>query len=182
DQAVVGRGMRVTVVALAASTAFVLREQAKTRAAYEREQQSFQQARDAVDRFTQLIDERLADAPPHLQALRQEALEASLAYYQGFIDQRGDDPALRDQLAATRTRVEKLLADLAVMQGFGATMLLGKPDVLDDLKLNPDQRKELEGLSHGFRQRHHGFLRGPGMLNPEQRQTFLQQADAQQQQ
>ena len=123
-QALVTTAVLVTVVALAASTALVRAAYVRERQKAQEAEESFRQAREAVDFFTQLIEDELPEMPPHLQSLRQKALEASLAYYQGFIDQRHDDASVRDELAASRERVKKFLAELTTMQGEGQWRLL----------------------------------------------------------
>ena len=42
----------------------------------------------------QIAEEELADNP-YLESLRKRLLEAALAYYQEFIEQRRDDPTPR---------------------------------------------------------------------------------------
>src|SRR5205823_15016287 len=94
-------------------------------------------------------EEELPDMPP-TQSIRQKALEGSLTYYQGFIDQRGDDRSLQAELTASRERVSTFLAELAEMEGFRPIRLLNDPNVLDDLKLDPQERREVQRLSGSF--------------------------------
>ncbi len=97
---------------------FVAGEHNETLKAYDQEQkqrklaeESFRQARRALDFLTQISDDRLADKP-ELQKVRRELLEAALEYYQNFIEQRGDDPSLQKELAASYARVASLLSEL----------------------------------------------------------------------
>ena len=55
---------------------------------------------------------------------------------------------------ATQQRVEKLFAELTTMQGYGQVMLLDKPDVLDELRLDAAQREELQQLTRNFLDEH----------------------------
>jgi serine/threonine protein kinase len=97
------------------------REQARTEEAQDktreaevqraRAEESFRQARRAVDFFTLILDEKLA-GNPELQSVRRELLEAALEYYQSFIEQRGDDPSLQKELAASYARVANILSEL----------------------------------------------------------------------
>ena len=68
-------------------------------------EQSFKQAHEAVNDYcTRVSEEKLRDVPG-TQRLRKELLEGALAYYQKFIEQRGDDPALRVDLGCTYFRI-----------------------------------------------------------------------------
>jgi hypothetical protein len=140
------------VIALAVSTALVLREQRRAEAAYlgEKERAAeaearFQLARRSADEMIRIADEELTDGPEQ-QTLRRRLLEAALAYYQEFIKLRSDDPEAQAELEAVRTRVTTILADLAVMQGAFRHMLLGNPAVREDLKLSTDQLDRLQSM------------------------------------
>lgn len=108
----------VAAVGSGIGTALIAREQWKTKAAYEAEarerdraEKSFRQARDAVDRFTEMSEEELADKLD-FQGLRRKFLQASLAYYQDFINQREDDASLHAELAASYLRVANILDEI----------------------------------------------------------------------
>jgi tetratricopeptide (TPR) repeat protein/tRNA A-37 threonylcarbamoyl transferase component Bud32 len=69
--------------------------------AHNRAEVSFLQARATVDKyFTDVSENRLLNVPG-LQPLREELLRSALTYYQGFVEQRGDDPSVRAELAKT---------------------------------------------------------------------------------
>jgi serine/threonine protein kinase len=117
------------------------------RGAYEREQQraheaelQFRLARSAVDEMIKLGQEDLADTPGDGHALREQLLEAALSYYQEFIEQRRDDRSTEAVLEATRDQVRKIIADLAVMKGGWQHLILGQPEVQNDLNLSVEQR------------------------------------------
>jgi serine/threonine protein kinase len=127
-------------------------EREKTREAYELERQraevveeQFRIARRAVHEMITLAETELADRPD-LQGLRKRLLESALAHYQQFIDQRRDDPAAHEELRETKARVERILADLAVLQGAGQLFLLGQREVQDDLRVNAEQRRQIAEL------------------------------------
>ncbi|HVX09807.1 MAG TPA: serine/threonine-protein kinase [Pirellulales bacterium] len=137
-------------VGLAASTAIIAFEHSKTKQAYAGEMnqrvaadESFRQARQAVDAFTELGEQELA-GDPSLQALRRKFLETALAYYQNFLKQRGDDPLVQAELAASSERVGRLIDDLAVLEGFAALPLLAFPPVQHELAIPPAQRPDIE--------------------------------------
>jgi serine/threonine-protein kinase len=68
-------------------------------------EKSFRRALRAVDdSFTQVSESHLFDEPGS-QPLRKKLLEGALRYYLDFLDQRGDDPALRAEVARAYFRV-----------------------------------------------------------------------------
>ncbi len=68
---------------------------------------SFHLAHQAVHNFCRRVSDQLRDAP-HLQELRKSLLQAALNYYQTFLRQRGQDPALRRELAETYSQMARL--------------------------------------------------------------------------
>ncbi len=150
-------------------------EQAKTRAAYERERQkaeeaveSLRLARRSVDEMIRIGEEELPDKP-QTESARRRLAESALAYYQEFIDQARNDPAARADLLATQGRVKKILDDLAVMQGDRQYFLLSQPAVLDDLHATAEQRTRLEQCETERRDSFRGF----GKVPPEERRKRL---------
>ncbi len=167
-------------------TAVLAHEHAETKAAYEREQvkareaeESFQQARKVVDELMELSEQELANIPP-LQGLRRRVLERALAYYHGFIVQRGDDPTLRKELAASHDRVNKLLAELSALEGHGQFWLLTHRPVQEDLGLNEDQVRRVKELAgrQGAWWWPGGPKDQPPLTREERRQRILQVAFA----
>ncbi len=71
----------------------------------ERAEESFQQARKTVDDFFTAVSESKLLNVPGLQPLRKELLESALVYYEGFIEERGDDPTIQAELARAYYRV-----------------------------------------------------------------------------
>jgi serine/threonine protein kinase len=70
-------------------------------------QRSFRLAHRAVHDFCRRVSDQLQDAP-HLQSLRKSLLQSALNYYQTFLSQRGQDPALRRELAETYDQMGRL--------------------------------------------------------------------------
>ena len=117
-----GRRHRRTVAAAAAllivvslgsaiSAVMLSSEQQRTRAALaesqtnlDRAETNYRVARVVVDRLISQHAQKLAEIPGTEQA-RAELLHASLGYYELFIEQAGDDPTLRSDLAITYTKV-----------------------------------------------------------------------------
>jgi serine/threonine protein kinase len=173
------------VVGLAVSTALVAREQGHTRQAYDREkkraeeaEERFQLARRSVDEMIRIGEEELADNPM-AEGLRRRLLEASLKYYQEFIELRQDDPTARDELERTRDRIRRIVADLALLQGDRNLVLLDEPAVLDDLRLAADQRARVADVAEQVRERWGKTFREAFRLSPDERsRRFLEQARA----
>jgi serine/threonine protein kinase len=151
---VVTTGIVLLILMAAGSTvsALLIRaEQAKTKAAYERDQQHFNEAeqrlllaRKSVDEMIQVSEEELAGRPG-MESVQRRLLESALVYYQEFIAQRRDDPDAQAELAQTQERVKKILDDLAVLQGDPRLLLLLMNDsVLQELGLTQEQRTRLD--------------------------------------
>src|SRR3546814_9497161 len=68
-------------------------------------------------------------------------------YYQELIELQQDNPAATAELSATRDRVARILADIAVLRGAGQVYLVCEPAVQEDLGLSPDQRRSEEHTS-----------------------------------
>jgi serine/threonine protein kinase len=103
---------------LAREQEHLVREQARTKAAFDAEavqrkraEESFQQARAVVDFFAQISEEELRDRPG-LQDFRRKVQEAVLTYYQAFIEQHRDDPNLLEDLTASQFQVANLLSEI----------------------------------------------------------------------
>ena len=117
-QAVVRAGtmlLLLAAVGFAVSTVLIWREQARAQAAYEAEARqraladaNLHQARRMLNFFTQVSVKELADKPD-VQGVRRKMLEAALQYYQSFIEQHRDEPAIQGELAASHLRVATIL-------------------------------------------------------------------------
>jgi serine/threonine protein kinase len=173
------------IVLLVLLTAVSLVSAWQIRAAYQRERQRaleaderFQLAKQSVDEMIDISEQELA-GNPGMEAPRKRLLEAALGYYGRFIEERRDDPGAQADLARTKERVQKILADLAVLQGAWQLPLLGKPDVLDDLHLSDEQRTKVGELSSRLDKQWKEAGGGFGHVPPEMRpQRFLELARA----
>jgi serine/threonine protein kinase len=174
------------------STALIRGEQARTRAeqhkaeaAYHRERQRAEEAetrwrlaRRSVDELIQVSEEELADRPG-MEGLRTRLLSSALAYYQEFIEQRRDDPDAQAELRDTKRRVEKILADLAVLRAAGQLYLLCQDSVQADLQLSDKQRARVKELSVRAGKWWMESMKTLGVLSPAERsQRALAQARA----
>jgi hypothetical protein len=173
-----------SVVGLSATTAIVAREQARTREAFDRErlraeeaEERFRLARRAADDLIEVAEGELADKP-YLDGVRKRLLEAALSYYQELIEYRREDPDAQAELAITRDRVQKIIADLAMLQGAGNFYLLEKAAVLDDLHARPSQRERIAEVRRLIEQSKLPFPDLLRMTHEQRRQRFLDEARA----
>jgi hypothetical protein len=111
-------GFAVSTVLIGTAYDRLKHQEAQTRAALETADRNFLQARQMLDFFTQMSEEELADSSA-VQEVRRKMLEEALKYYQGFIAQHGDDPAIRDELAGSYQQVAAILEEI----GTGADAL-----------------------------------------------------------
>ncbi|MGD9720496.1 MAG: protein kinase [Pirellulales bacterium] len=94
---------------LGTSTAALLinRERASAQRNFERAERNFREARSAVDQLGARLADRLTEVPGARQ-VRRELLADTLDYYQRFVHEAGDDPALRADLALTYSKIGTL--------------------------------------------------------------------------
>lgn len=89
------------ILALVASTTgFVL-----TRRSQLLSEQSFRDSQQTVNDYLTLVSENTLLNQPGMQPLRKELLQRALQYYERFLQQRGNDPSVQDELASTYFRV-----------------------------------------------------------------------------
>ena len=160
-------------------------EQHKAEEAYRRERQRAEEAesrlrlaRRSVDELIQVSEEELADRPG-TERVRKRLLRSALAFYQEIIEQRRDDPDAQAELVDTTRRVEKILADLAVLQAAGKLYLLGQTAVHDDLGLDDGQRKKVKELTARLGKRWMESFNDLAPLSPAERgRRVVEQARA----
>nr|WP_246145880.1 serine/threonine-protein kinase [Rubripirellula lacrimiformis] len=170
----------VSTLALLVTTLTVWRQQHATRKALEREtqqrelaEQSFQQARLAVDTFSSLSESELAYRGD-LQDLRRSFLETSLEFYRDFLALRSDDPALKSDLAATSSRVQKMVEELSVLDNVMPLMQLNDPDVQTELAIDETKAISIDQAIEQFElQRRSMAHQNPGGLNSENEELSL---------
>jgi eukaryotic-like serine/threonine-protein kinase len=141
------------------STLVIARQQAMTRAALALAQQeaaeantNFEQARDAVNFFTEVAAEELPKDPRLVEA-REHLLQAALDYYQRFIDAHRDNAPVDAALIAARSHIRDILADMSAMDDEVGVMfemrLLQMPDVQQELELSQDQLDRIQAPGAG---------------------------------
>jgi hypothetical protein len=107
--------------------------------------ESFRQARQAVDSFLQISEEELA-GKPSLHETRRRFLQTALTYYNDFLEKRKNDPAVRDELAKSSQWATRIAEELAALERFASYMLLTNREVQADIKLTAAQREDLSEL------------------------------------
>jgi tetratricopeptide (TPR) repeat protein len=128
-------------------------ERDRAEANYQRAERNFERARLAVEQMlTEVAEEQLA-YEPRMEGKRRVLLEKALAFYQEFLEEKGNDPGVRQATA----RAAKRVADLARMlrQDRRAEAAYDRAiDLLGALAVEfPDQPALGEDLanSHNFR-------------------------------
>jgi serine/threonine protein kinase len=76
----------------------------------QRAAENFQKAHRAVSEFSQLSFNELLHNTPGLDPVRVELTEKALKYYEDFLQQRGDDPSLRIDVAKAALHLAQLYA------------------------------------------------------------------------
>jgi hypothetical protein len=169
----------LTAVGSLVSAGLISREEMNAQAAYKREKERaqeaekrFQLAKEWVDETFNVCEEELAGQPPNFDGLRRRLLEHALSYYEKLIEERGDSPDDKGELAANLARVQHILDDLAVMQGDRLVPLLGEAAVLDDLRLPAERRKEIAEMMRRRGKQFGELIRKQGSLE-EKKPDFL---------
>ncbi|MCC9642804.1 protein kinase [Rhodopirellula sp. JC740] len=139
----------VASAALLVTVFLVWRAQQRTQLALDREtnqrelaEESFQQARAAVDAFSTLSESELAYRGD-MQDLRRSFLETSLSFYRDFLELRADDPDLKTELAATSARVESMVEELQLLEDIGPLMQLAEPPVQAELGIDSERAEQI---------------------------------------
>ncbi len=79
-------------------------------------ERNYQRARGTVDWFFTRVSEESLLNQPGLQPLRQDLLEQALRYYEQFVEERGDDPTARDELAVNAYRLGRITEQLGSVE------------------------------------------------------------------
>jgi tetratricopeptide (TPR) repeat protein len=96
------------VSALTVGTVLLTQANRRTQEQRDRAKENFRLAQQAVDTYlTQVSEEQLLNVPG-MQELRRKLLRSALDYYQAFVDQQRDDPAMRADLAQAYLRVGRI--------------------------------------------------------------------------
>ncbi len=140
----------VMTAALATTTVAIWTQQQQTADALGREtaqrrvaEQRFDQARKAVETFSQLSESELSHREG-LQDLRRSFLETSLTFYQEFLDDPGADLTVESGLQVTRDRVRKMVAELQVLDDLEPLLLLTDSRVQQEIGLTGETASSIQ--------------------------------------
>src|SRR5436853_1636004 len=82
---------------------------AEERTAKNQAELAFREARDAVDDlFTKVSEDSLLNQPG-MQGVRKDLLQKTLDYYQKFLQQRAEDPSVKEEFATTLFRAGRII-------------------------------------------------------------------------
>jgi serine/threonine protein kinase len=113
--ALLGAGLLVAAVVMLLLANYKITQQRNVaEREFERAEANLIKARAAVDDYLTTVSENtlLKSSVPGLQPLRKELLLTALGYYQGFVRDHEEDPALRMELAAATFRVGVITAEI----------------------------------------------------------------------
>jgi serine/threonine protein kinase/Tfp pilus assembly protein PilF len=143
----------LAMVGLVVSNVLILREQTRAEAQRQRAEAqrqraeaNYRKARDAVDQMLAEVGHKWLANVPQMEPVRRKLLERALAFYEGFLEERGTDPALRQETGRAYRRVgdiRVLLGEHALAEGaYGAALeVLG--GLVADRPAVPEYRHEL---------------------------------------
>jgi serine/threonine protein kinase len=141
--------LTVTVVSVAAAARFD-RAATDERVARAEAEANFAKARKAVDdSFTTVSESQLLKVPG-MQPLRRELLQSALTFYQDFLEKRGDDPALRGELAAAYLRVGKIHWELDELPQAHEAHEQARELFEELLKESPESIEWRDGLAQSY--------------------------------
>ena len=148
-------GLTAGTVLLSQANARTERQRKLTEANYQRSEQNFRKAREAVDEyFTKVSESKLLNVPG-LQPLRKELLESARKYYEDFLGERGDDKSVRAAAALAWLRIGSLNTEVGSAQE--ASLAFRKAQALyealladhpDSLPYRAELAKSLNNLSN----------------------------------
>ena len=146
----------LTAVVSLVSAALIHQAYDQERMRAEQAEKGLKLARQSADEMIQISEQELA-GKPFTDAARKRMLTSALVYYQRLIALSGDDPAAQADLASAREHVNKILSDLAVLQGGARLDLLHRDDVRKDLSANglgvtAEQQARLDDLDRRRRE------------------------------
>src|SRR5262249_38596520 len=92
----------------------------------------------AVEEYLTLISESTLLEEPALEPLRKQLLQTALRYYQGFVQEHGEDPELQAELAAAYIRVAQVIYALAADDDLLPPFQKGVAVLEDFVRKKPD--------------------------------------------
>ncbi len=119
-------------------------------AARDEARQTLKMANQAVNTYFTTVSEQKLLNEPGMQPLRQELMKLSLPYYQAFVAQRGDDPALRTDLAKAYLNWGRATAELGSKNDARNLLKIAVSHFESLLQADPTDRNLQAGLAHSY--------------------------------
>jgi serine/threonine protein kinase/tetratricopeptide (TPR) repeat protein len=115
-----------------------------------RAEANFAKARAAVDEsFTRISESQLLKVPG-MQPLRRALLQSALAFYEGFLKERGDDPSVRAGLASAFLRVGKIRGEFGEHAESKKAYEMARAFFEPLVTANPDDPQAAHGLAQAL--------------------------------
>ena len=122
----------------------------RTEAARKKSEESFQEAMSAVnDLFTRVSEERLLNEPG-LQTVRRDLLHRAREYYERFLQRRSNDPALKNELAATQFKMGLIVEELESPDAALAWFRKARDQQKAQTAAQPDSIEDSRALSNSL--------------------------------
>jgi tetratricopeptide (TPR) repeat protein len=134
----------LAVVGLVISNVLIRRERALAEAQRQRAEANYREARDAVDGMLAEVGQWWLADVPQMEPVRRKLLERALAFYEGSLRERGNDPALRWETGRAHRRVGDIRRLLG-QHGPAEEAYRAAVEVLAELPARPADRQELAG-------------------------------------
>ena len=112
-------------------------------------QTNSRKARQAVDEYFTLVSEGPLLEDPAQEPLRKQLLLTALRYYEGFVQEQGDDPELRAELAAAYIRIANITFALGPEEDW-LTPFQKAVAILEDLLREKPDVSALRSLQAGI--------------------------------
>lgn len=80
-----------------------------------RAEKNFNRALEAVQTMLTRLGQKKLENVPQVQTIRREIMEDALGFYRGFLEEKGSDPALREETA----RIQRTIGTLSLKLGLG---------------------------------------------------------------
>lgn len=165
----------LTILGLALSNYLIWQEKAKTQRAYEGEaaqrklaEANLTQAQSMLDFFTKVTAEEMADYP-EVQEVRRKLLEASLAYYQDFLNKAKPNPTMQEELSKSHFRVASLLNEMGEEQQAAAEFAMAFNLHEELVRSNPNNKKFRSNLVAMYQQ--WGWMKSEDIIRQLNRDT-----------
>jgi serine/threonine-protein kinase len=113
----------------------------------QRAEMNFARARAAVDAYLTRVSENQLLKVSGMQPLRRDLLQSALTFYQDFLKEHGNDPALRAELAAAQLRLGRINLELGLRSEARGALKEAVAGFESALKVDPQNANLQAGLA-----------------------------------